>query len=46
MGHLGEKQMISSFSTDKPDEVLDPSTLRRQFELLHPENYFQKLQPP
>jgi len=46
IGDFPEKQVISSFSHDKPDEVLIPSTLRRQSELLHPESYFQRRQRP
>ena len=46
IGDFAEKQVISSFSTDKLDEVPNPSTSRRQSALLHPESYFQKLRLP
>jgi len=46
IGDFPEKQVISSFSNDKPGEVLIPSTSRRQFALPHPESYFQRRQRP
>ena len=46
IGDYLEKQVNSSFSNDKLDGVPDPSTSKRQSELLHPESYFQKPQPP